>query len=113
MPVYNKPCFLVYNLHFERMKMKRTHKSRIRGMLRQMFLRSVERSEALKRDKYTCQKCGVKQSKAKGKEQKVEVHHKSGIDIWEEVIYMIYDELLCDIDNLETLCHECHKKEEK
>ncbi len=87
-----------------------TPRSRIKGMLRLMFLRSVERGEAIKRDLYTCQECGVKQSVKKGFEQKVEVHHKKGINVWKEIIELIYKELLCDVDDLITLCPDCHKK---
>ena len=89
----------------------RTPRARIKGMLRQIFLRSSERSEALKRDKYTCQKCGGKQSTKKGFELKVQVHHKEGIKIWDKIIDLIYQELLCDPEKLETLCVECHDKE--
>jgi len=88
-----------------------TPRSRIKGMLRQIFLRSVERQEALKRDKYTCVKCGAKQSVKKGFEVKAQVHHKKGISIWDEMIDMIYKHLLCSTDELETLCTECHNKE--
>ena len=80
-------------------------------MLRQIFLRSVERQEALKRDHYSCVQCGAKQSKKKGCEVKVQVHHKKGISIWDEIIDMIYKHLLCSADELETLCTECHNKE--
>jgi 5-methylcytosine-specific restriction endonuclease McrA len=80
-------------------------------MLRQIFLRSSERAEALKRDNYSCCKCHVKQSKKKGFEQKVQVHHKKGIDVWNPIIDMIYDKILCSPDDLETLCPECHKIE--
>lgn len=89
-----------------------TPRSRVKGMLRQIFLRSFERAEVLKRDNYTCQRCGVKQSKKKGFEQKVQVHHKKGIDVWDEIINSIYEHILCNIDDLETLCPECHAKEE-
>lgn len=87
-----------------------TPRSRVRGMLRLMFLRSIERNMCLKRDGYSCQKCGVKQSKAKGKEQKVEVHHKRGIEVWDEVLDLIFRDILCDIEDLETLCPDCHDK---
>ena len=87
-----------------------TPKSRVRGMLRQIFLRSRERSDCLKRDKYTCQHCGVKASHKKGQEQVVHVHHIKGIKIWDEVIDKIYDELLCHPDDLITLCPDCHNK---
>jgi 5-methylcytosine-specific restriction endonuclease McrA len=88
-----------------------TPRHRIKGMLRQIWLRSAERGAALKRDNYSCQICGVKQSKAKGKEQKVEVHHKKGIDVWDKIIDLIYEHLLCDVDDLQTLCPDCHDKQ--
>jgi len=86
----------------------RTPRNRIKGMLRQMFLRSTERSECLKRDNYSCVECGIKQSKKKGRVVKVEVHHVDGIKMWDDVIELICDELLCDISKLQTLCKECH-----
>ncbi len=91
--------------------MERTPDYRIRSALRLLWLRSRERGEAIKRDKYTCQCCGVKQSKAKGKEKKVEVHHKEGVGNWDKIIDLIYSELLCDPKDLETLCPGCHDKE--
>lgn len=91
----------------------KTPRSRVKGMLRQIFLRSRERANALKRDKYTCQECGVKQSVKKGFKQKVHVHHKNGIDVWNEIITLIYKELLCDVDDLITLCPKCHKEIDK
>lgn len=85
-----------------------TPKSRIKSQLRLIWLRSRERNSALRRDKYSCVKCGVKQSKAKGKEQKVEVHHKNLEINWDELIDIIRNKLLCDIEDLETLCPDCH-----
>ncbi len=79
-------------------------------MLRQIFLKSVERATVLKRDNYTCVDCGRKQSVKKGFECKVQVHHKKGINIWDELIDLIYEHLLCNTDDLETLCIECHDK---
>ena len=86
----------------------KTPRARIKGMLRQIFLKSVERSEALKRDRYTCCVCGKKQSTKRGSECKVQVHHKQGIKVWDEIINLIYNYILCDIDKLETLCVDCH-----
>lgn len=89
----------------------RTPDSKIRAALRQLWLRSKERSEALKQHSYSCNKCGVKASKAKGKEQKVEVHHKEGILNWDILIREIRAYLLTDPSQLEVLCPECHKEE--
>ena len=81
-------------------------------MLRQIFLKSNERAEALKRDRYTCQICGKKQSTKKGQECKVNVHHTQGIDVWDDIIELIYKELLCDASQLQVLCVDCHKREQ-
>ena len=80
-------------------------------MLRQMFLRSKERNSAMKRDEYSCQKCKKKQSKKQGHEVRVIVHHLKGIGIWDELIDLIYEHLLCDPDELQTLCEDCHDDE--
>lgn len=86
-----------------------TPRGRVKAAIRQLWLRSRERAAALKRDKYTCQKCGVKQSKAKGKEIKVEVHHK-GLEIeWETIVDYIIAEVLRTPEALQTLCPGCHK----
>ena len=87
-----------------------TPRSRVRSALRQLYLRSRERAAALKRDEYTCTECQIKQSRAKGREVYVEVHHKTEIR-WKEIIDMIYEELLIHPDGLETLCKECHKQD--
>ena len=87
-----------------------TPNSRIRAVLRQMWLRSRERASTLKRDKYCCQKCGIKQSKAKGREVDVQVHHLDGID-WDGLIALIRERILQTPDKLQTLCKECHEKE--
>ena len=92
-----------------------TRNSKISQALRQLWLRSKERSEALKRAKYCCEECGVKQSKAKGKEVKVEVHHKDlpeGIN-WSEICAVIRKALLPSPDRLQVLCEFCHHKKHK
>ncbi len=71
-------------------RLPNTPRSTVRAALRQLWLRSRERAAALKRDQYTCQVCGRKQSKAKGKEFDVQVHHKDGIGNWEQVIDSVY-----------------------
>lgn len=84
-----------------------TPRSRIKNTLRQLWLRSRERAAALKRDNYTCRTCNRKQSKAKGREFKVEVHHVEGID-WDGIVDLIIGRVLQTTDKLETQCKECH-----
>jgi len=88
----------------------RTQKKLIKAYLRQLFLKSRERSNVCKRDAYTCQKCGKKQSKKKGCEVKINVDHVKGIDVWEEICNLIYDKLLCSahLEDLQVLCTDCH-----
>jgi len=81
----------------------------IERQLRLLWLRSRERAAAMKRDNYSCVKCGKKKSEAKGKEQKIEVHHKKGEINWKELAAKVREELLCSPDELECLCPECHK----
>jgi predicted HNH restriction endonuclease len=90
-----------------------TPRSRIVNSLRMLWLRSRERAEALKLQNRTCQRCGVKASAAKGKEQKIQVHHKTGIDVWSNIVTLIREELLVSPNKLECLCPECHKKTHK
>ena len=93
-------------------KLPYTPNNKIKSALRQLWLRSRERAAAIKRDNYSCCRCGVKQSRKKGFEQKVEVHHKnSGIENWEEIYKVIRKHLLVNEAELETLCPECHKKD--
>lgn len=92
--------------------MNKTPRYRIKGVLRRLWLQSRERYERTKIDRYCCQKCGIKQSKKKGSEVKIEVDHKEGIDIWDEVCSIIEDKILCsnDLDKLQTLCVPCHRE---
>jgi hypothetical protein len=91
-------------------KLLYTPNSRIRQTLRQLFLRSRERAACLKHAGYTC-RCGRKQSKKKGAEIKVEVHHREGVLNWEELFRAVRKYLLTDPSKMEVLCVECHKKE--
>ena len=92
-------------------RLKHTPNSQIRSALRQLFLRSRERGAAIKRDGYTCVKCGAKQSRAKGRVIKVEVHHKQGILNWDALFAAVRAYLLSDPENMETLCEPCHKND--
>ena len=94
-------------------KLPYTPNSHIRSALRRLWLRSRERQQRLKDDKYTCQSCHRKQSRAKGKEFKVQVHHKNMVVNWEKLIEEIRKNLLCDPGELVTLCDECHEKKHK
>ena len=87
-----------------------TPRSRVRAALRQLWLRSRERAAAVKREGGCCERCGVKQSRAKGREVAIEVHHRDGID-WEALVDMVFARLLVDPSRLEVLCRECHGKE--
>jgi len=90
-----------------------TPRSKVRAALRQLSLRSRERAAAMKRAGYRCQRCGIKQSKAKGKEVAVNAHHREGVGNWEIVINLIFRELLCDPSMWEILCVQCHDAEHK
>ena len=90
-------------------KQPNTPRSRVKHYLRLLWLRSRERAKALKDADYTC-KCGRKQSRAKGKEVYVEVHHLKEID-WEALIDLVFERLLNP--EKEVLCKECHAKETK
>ncbi len=87
-----------------------TPNSKIKAALRKLWLHSRERQSVLKRDRYTCCKCGAKQSKAKGKEVFVEVHHKLGVVNWSVIYQVIREYLLGSPEHMETLCVECHDK---
>lgn len=86
-------------------------RSFVRACLRKMWLRSREHQAALKREHYTCERCGAKQSRAKGREVYVEVHHRKGIPNWDAVIDAIFEYILCSAEDLEVLCKDCHKAE--
>ena len=92
-------------------KLEHTPTSRIRASVRQLWLRSRERAAALKAADYTCQECGLRQSKARGREVKINVHHIDGIKGWEKVFAVIRAEILCPPDRLRVLCEACHLKE--
>lgn len=86
----------------------RTTRSAIKSALRLLWLRSKERSTALKLASYQCEECGIKQSTAKGKEVRLEVHHLEEAIDWNKMIDYLQRHLLCSPDNLEVLCKKCH-----
>lgn len=116
MPLGSNNQSLLCGFHFRQryFKLQRansmTTNSRIKAALRQLWLRSRERAEALKDQHYTCKDCGVKQSVAKGREQKVQVHHQEGVLNWDELINQVRKHLLCNPEKLDVLCKECHDK---
>lgn len=85
-----------------------TPRSAVRSALRQLWLRSRERAKAIQRDRYTCVECGLKQSRAKGREAFVEVDHLDGIR-WEQMIDYVFQHLLVPPERLQTVCLDCHK----
>ncbi len=92
-------------------KLPTTPRSRVRAALRQLYLRSRERAARLKLAGNSCERCGVKASKAKGREVGVQVHHREGIAQWEKIIDLIFEQLLVDPSLLEVVCVDCHKAE--
>ena len=67
---------------------------------------------ALRANGYCCAVCGAKQSKAKGREVSVEVHHIHGVD-WSGLIDLVIERLLPSPDDLVCLCSDCHKQVHK
>ena len=91
-------------------KLLTTPKSRVRSALRQVWLRSRERAAAIKRENGCCEICGTKQSVAKGREVKLEVHHLNGIE-WNLILEYIYRHILVDPKHLQVMCKNCHAEE--
>ena len=89
-------------------RLPNTPRSRVRACLRQLSLRSRERALAMKTAGYRCEKCGIKQSRAKGKEVYIEAHHREGVADWERLIDLVYEMLLVSPDKWEILCKDCH-----
>lgn len=89
-------------------KLPYTPASRIMSGVRRVWGHSRERLKVLKKAKYTCCQCGSKQSRAKGKEVYVEVHHLNKINR-EKIVKVIREEML-DVPQI-VLCKSCHKIE--
>ena len=88
-------------------KSPNTTNSTIKAALHRLWLHSRERAATVKRDEYTCQVCKGKQSRRKGHEFKVQVHHINGVK-WGDMIRFIRDNLLVSPDDMITLCKSCH-----
>lgn len=89
------------------MRLPYTPNSQIRSALRTLWMRSRERYASLQNTGHTCSVCGVKASRAKGREVKLEVHHLDGVD-WTGLCDIIRDRLLQTPDRLAPLCKQCH-----
>lgn len=86
-----------------------TPNSKIRQALRILWMRSRERSTALQNTGYCCSMCGVKQSQAKGREQRLIVHHTEPVN-WDGLFDEIRRRLLHDPVKLAPVCPDCHDK---
>lgn len=87
-----------------------TPRSRIKNALRMVWLRSRERAACLKAAGHRCERCGVKASVAKGREVKLQVHHRDGIN-WDGIVDSIICAMLPDPSRLEAVCEKCHAEE--
>ena len=92
---------------------RRTPDAPLRSWLRRIWMKCNEKAYANKREGYCCERCNVKQSRAKGREVYIEVHHKNkeGNIQWDDIIDLIYERVLVHPDNLEILCKACHHEE--
>jgi len=90
-------------------KLPTTPRSRVTAALRQVWLRSRERAAAIKRENGCCECCGAKQSAAKGREVKLEVHHLEGIE-WQPLIDYVFRHLLVNSSKLMVMCKSCHSE---
>lgn len=93
-------------------KLPTTPRSKVRAALRRLWLQSRERSAAVKRESNTCECCGKKGSKAKGREVDIEIHHLTGVQ-WEQMIDYVFRHLLVDPKMLQVLCKDCHTEAHK
>ena len=85
-----------------------TKQQLIHQLRRHVWLCSSERCAAVKRESNTCERCGVKGSKAKGREIAIQVHHKHNAIDWDKILDAIFETLLVAPEFLEVLCKKCH-----
>jgi 5-methylcytosine-specific restriction endonuclease McrA len=88
-------------------KLPTTPRSRIKNALRQVWLRSRERAACLKASGHCCERCGTHASVAKGREVKLQVHHRDGIN-WDGIVDAVIAAMLPNSARLESLCEQCH-----
>lgn len=93
-------------------KKPNTPRSKVKNALRRLWLQSRERAQALKNAQYCCDICGIKQSRAKGREVYLNVHHREGVN-WDGVVDLIFERLLHKPERYQVLCVECHKDKHK
>jgi len=102
----------VHERYYRRMIRRRnmTTSTVIRSALRRLWLRSRERSAALRAAGYCCARCGRKASRARGRSCVIEVHHVAPVDwgLLEEAIRAL---LLVPHEQLIPLCRDCHAAE--
>lgn len=92
------------------MKNKTIIDSKIKLVLRKLFLQSKLRNEKINLQKisrgiYQCELC-----KNSFKKTELQVHHKIEItnsQDWNEYIKLLF----CELEDLQVLCKECHKKQ--
>ena len=89
---------------------RRTPDAPLRSWLRRIWMKCNEKAYANKREGYCCEHCGAKNSRAKGKEVRVIIHHKKLIN-WDKIFRVLRRELLVSPDQLTALCDDCHKAE--
>lgn len=90
-------------------KLDYTPSSKIVHAVRAMSMRSREFAEARKNTANSCCICGRKQSKAKGREVAIHIHHGTHRPIWERVVRAIRQEVLQTPGILWPICRECHE----
>lgn len=73
------------------------------SLLRQLFLRSRERSIAVRNAHHRCEKCGVSD-----KDFRFQCHHKIKEINWDKIISVIREELLCSPEEMMYICTNCH-----
>lgn len=93
-------------------RIPRTTRSQVWNVIRKLSLWSPEHAAALKASGHRCEVCGVKFSKALGKEVKGEVHHRTPIaetKMKALIIDLILTYVIPPYEQLQCLCKPCHE----